>query len=63
MFTPVIPGITDHEIEPILETAAEAGAKTVGYAMLRIPLEIRKIARQWLIGNVPEHVTRDPLRI
>jgi DNA repair photolyase len=58
MVAPVIPGLTDHEIEPILEAAAEAGAKTAGYVMLRMPLEIKDLARQWLTENVPDRATK-----
>ena len=58
MVAPVIPGLTDHEIEPILEAAAEAGAQTAGYVMLRMPLEIKDLARQWLTENVPDRATK-----
>jgi DNA repair photolyase len=58
MVAPVIPGLTDHEIVPILEAAAEAGAKTAGYVMLRMPLEIKDLARQWLTENVPDRASK-----
>jgi len=58
MVAPVIPGLTDHEIEPILEAAAEAGAKAAGYIMLRLPLEIKDLARQWLTANVPDRAAK-----
>ena len=58
MVAPIIPGLTDHEIEPILEAAAEAGAKTAGYVMLRMPLEIKDLARQWLTENVPDRASK-----
>jgi DNA repair photolyase len=58
MVAPIIPGLTDHEIEPILEATAEAGAKTTGYVMLRMPLEIKGLARQWLNENVPDRATK-----
>jgi len=58
MVAPIIPGLTDHEIEPILEAAAEAGANTAGYVMLRMPLEIKDLARQWLTENVPDRASK-----
>ena len=58
MVAPVIPGLTDHEVEPILEAAAKAGAKTAGYVMLRMPLEIEDLARQWLSENVPDRAAK-----
>jgi DNA repair photolyase len=58
MVAPIIPGLTDHEIEPILAAAADAGAKTAGYVMLRMPHEIKDLARQWLTENVPDRASK-----
>jgi DNA repair photolyase len=58
MVAPVIPGLTDREIESILEAAAETGAKTAGYVMLRMPLEIKDMARQWLTENMPDRASK-----
>lgn len=58
MVAPVIPGLTDHELEPILEAAAAAGARTAGYILLRLPLEIKDLAREWLNENVPDRASR-----
>jgi len=58
MVAPVIPGLTDHELEPILEAAAAAGAQTAGYILLRMPHEIKNIAREWLVENVPDRASR-----
>ena len=41
MVAPIIPGLTDHEIERILEAAKAAGARSAGYVLLRLPLEIK----------------------
>ncbi len=40
MLSPVVPGLTDHEIEAILAAAREAGARSASWAMLRLPLEV-----------------------
>lgn len=48
LFAPIIPALNDHELENILCTAAEAGAQTAGYAMLRLPLEVKPIFTEWL---------------
>lgn len=58
MVAPVIPGLTDHELEPILEAAENAGARTAGYILLRLPLEIKELARGWLDENVPDRASR-----
>ena len=58
MVAPVIPGLTDHELEPILEAAARAGARSAGYILLRLPLEISGLAREWLAENVPDRASR-----
>jgi len=48
MVAPVIPGLTDHEMPRILEAAAEAGATSAGYTLLRLPLAVRPIFLDWL---------------
>jgi DNA repair photolyase len=48
MFAPVIPGLNDHELEQVLEAAAEAGATAAGYVMIRLPLEIADLFDEWL---------------
>ena len=54
MFAPVIPGLNDHELEAVLERAAEAGAVSAGYVVLRLPLEIKDLFREWLEAARPE---------
>ena len=59
MVAPVIPAINDMEIERILDSAAAAGVKEAGYVLLRLPLEVRDLFREWLKANYPhreEHV-------
>ncbi|MBS0252320.1 MAG: PA0069 family radical SAM protein [Proteobacteria bacterium] len=58
MVAPIIPGLTDHEIEPILEAAREAGACNAGYVLLRLPLEIKDLFREWLAEEFPNRSDR-----
>ncbi len=53
LVAPVIPGINDHEIEAILEAAKAAGATEAGYVLLRLPLEVRDVFREWLLDKAP----------
>jgi DNA repair photolyase len=53
MAAPVIPGLTDHELEAILEAAKAAGAQTAGYVVLRLPLEIKDLFSEWIEAQVP----------
>jgi DNA repair photolyase len=53
MVAPVIPALTDHELENILEQAAAAGAATAGYVMLRLPHEVAGLFTEWLELNQP----------
>ena len=54
MAAPVIPAINDAEIERILEAAAACGAEAAGYVLLRLPLEVRDLFREWLRANFPD---------
>jgi len=59
MVAPVIPVLTDHEAERILEAAAAAGAAGADYVMLRLPHEVAGLFREWLEVHEPlkaEHV-------
>jgi DNA repair photolyase len=58
MFAPVIPGLNDHELEAVLQRAAEAGAAGAGYVVLRLPLEIKDMFREWLVANRPDRAER-----
>jgi DNA repair photolyase len=56
---PMIPALNDPEMEAILAAAAKAGATHAGYVLLRLPLEIKDLFREWLEAHVPakaEHV-------
>ena len=53
MVAPIIPGLNDHEIEGILKAAREAGADSAAYVMLRLPLELKELFREWLATEFP----------
>ena len=54
LVAPVIPALTDHELEDILAASAEAGARWAGYVLLRLPYEIKDLFREWLAKHFPE---------
>jgi DNA repair photolyase len=54
LVAPIIPAINDAEIERILEALAEAGVRHAGYVLLRLPLELKDLFREWLIENFPD---------
>lgn len=54
MVAPVIPMITDMELERILEAAFEAGAREAGYTLLRLPHELKEVFREWLELHYPD---------
>jgi len=58
MAAPIIPGLTDHEIEAIADAAAAHGARRLGYVLLRMPLEIKDLFREWLETEVPDRAKR-----
>ena len=53
MFAPVIPVLNDPEMETVLTRAAEAGAISAGYVMLRLPHEVKQLFRTWLQTHYP----------
>ncbi len=53
LMAPIIPAINDHEIEVLLEAAADAGASEAHYVLLRLPLELRELFREWLLTHYP----------
>jgi DNA repair photolyase len=53
LVAPVIPAVNDHELEALLEDAAAAGAHSAGYVLLRLPLEVAGLFRQWLDTHMP----------
>ncbi|UIJ71195.1 PA0069 family radical SAM protein [Aurantimonas sp. HBX-1] len=53
MMAPIIPGLTDSEIERVLDSAQSAGAREVGYVLLRLPLEVSPLFKEWLLRHYP----------
>ncbi len=59
LVAPLIPALSDHELENILAAAREAGATSAGYILLRLPHEVKPLFRAWLDAHRPgraEHV-------
>ncbi len=56
MTAPMIPAVNDVEMEAILEEARNRGATAAGYVMLRLPLEIRDLFREWLLTHFPDRL-------
>jgi len=54
MAAPMIPGLNDHELERILDSAKAAGATSAGYIMLRLPHEVSPLFREWLLRHYPD---------
>jgi DNA repair photolyase len=54
LVAPVIPALTDHEMEQILEAAQNAGATSAGYVLLRLPHEVKDLFREWLAEHYPD---------
>ena len=54
MVAPIIPGLNDHEIERVLDAAAAMGAGQAGYVLLRLPLEVAPVFKEWLLRHYPE---------
>jgi DNA repair photolyase len=54
MVGPGIPALKDAQIERILDAAAAAGVRSAGYVLLRLPLEVRDLFREWLLANFPD---------
>jgi DNA repair photolyase len=59
MTAPIIPALNDSEMERLLDAGYAAGAREAGYVLLRLPLEVAPLFREWLMANYPdryEHV-------
>jgi DNA repair photolyase len=54
LLAPVIPAVTDSEIESIVAAAAESGATNAGWVLLRLPHELKQIFRDWLQEHMPD---------
>ncbi len=58
MVSPVIPALTDHEVEDILAAAKAAGAVAASSIILRLPREVAPLFRDWLAEHVPDRAAR-----
>jgi DNA repair photolyase len=63
LLAPIIPGLNDEEIPAILAAAREAGATSASYVLLRLPLAVEPIFRDWLQRHVPDKRARVEARI
>jgi DNA repair photolyase len=63
MVAPVIPGLTDPEIEPILQAVAQAGAVAATFIALRLPREVSGLFQAWLARHYPDRAAKIMARI
>jgi DNA repair photolyase len=61
--SPIIPGLTDHELEAILSAACDAGAVAASCIPVRLPREVAPLFREWLAENFPLKAARVMARI
>jgi DNA repair photolyase len=54
MVAPIVPALNDADIERILDAVAAVGVSGAGYVLLRLPLEVRDLFREWLRANFPD---------
>jgi len=60
---PIIPFVTDQDLESILQSAFDAGATCAGYTILRLPWEVNPLFQQWLEAHFPDRAGRVMNRI
>jgi DNA repair photolyase len=58
MVAPIIPAVNDAEIEAVLKVGYTAGAREAGYVMLRLPLEVREVFKDWLQAALPDRAAK-----
>ena len=63
MIAPVVPALTDPELESILAAASEAGARAANWIMLRLPFEVAGLFRDWLAEHYPDRAERVMARV
>ncbi|HQU15856.1 MAG: radical SAM protein [Chromatiales bacterium 21-64-14] len=63
LVAPVIPMLTDAELEAVLEACAAAGARRAGYVLLRLPLEVKALFEEWLEQHEPLKAQRVMSRV
>lgn len=63
MVSPLVPGLSDHELEPIMEAAAEAGAVGASFINLRLPCEVSPLFQEWLAAHYPDRAAKVMARV
>ena len=63
LVAPIIPVLTDPELERILARAKDAGARSAGYILLRLPHEVSELFRQWLAAHYPQKAAHVMTRV
>ncbi|NIZ62265.1 radical SAM protein [Sedimentitalea sp. CY04] len=63
MIAPIVPGLTDHEVEALLAAGAEAGADAASWIMLRLPREVSDLWQQWLAEHEPGRAAKVMARL
>jgi len=63
MVAPLIPGLTDHEMPAILKAASQAGARSAGYTLLRLPHGVADLFEDWLARYFPDRKQSVLIRI
>ncbi|WP_322865790.1 PA0069 family radical SAM protein [Aquicoccus sp. G2-2] len=63
MVSPVVPGLTEEEIEAILEAGRNAGARAASWIMLRLPREVSPLVQEWLVEHFPGRAGRIMARL
>jgi DNA repair photolyase len=63
MTSPIVPGLTDHEVEALLAAGAEAGADAASWIMLRLPREVSALWQEWLAEHEPNRAPKVMARL
>lgn len=63
MTSPIVPGLTDHEVEALLAAGAEAGADAASWIMLRLPREVSSLWQEWLEEHEPNRADKVMARL
>ena len=58
LVSPLIPGLTDSDLEPVLVAATDAGARRAGGLLIRLPLEIKDLFQDWLTAHYPDRANK-----
>ncbi len=63
MASPLVPGLTDHELEALLEAGRDAGADAASWIMLRLPREVSQLWQEWLAQHEPNRAAKIMARL